>query len=81
MHCSNLGADALKNAIENYKSKMEGRKEELISSNEKCECPFCHKDFDKQMHVCKFCKTKLCANCYNFVDKNLDICPKCGSKV
>jgi nitrogen fixation NifU-like protein len=36
MHCSNLGADALHKAIENYKERQAGHKPAIT-----CHCPFC----------------------------------------
>lgn len=42
MHCSNLGADALHKAIEDYMNKQKGIKPIEIKSP--CKCPYCDKD-------------------------------------
>ena len=40
MHCSNLGADALHAAIENYEQKKA-----LTGQHRECKCPFCDEFF------------------------------------
>ena len=41
-HCSNLGADALHRAIEDYQTKQNGKDHEKHSDNpEVCSCPVC----------------------------------------
>jgi nitrogen fixation protein NifU and related proteins len=41
-HCSNLGADALHRAIEDYVAKQEGKKyQKPKDSSEVCDCPIC----------------------------------------
>jgi len=65
LHCSNLGADALHKAIEDYLAKQKqnksAEKKEALQDNTKhaeCKCPYCEKEVDKDMPYCKECATK-----------------------
>jgi nitrogen fixation NifU-like protein len=53
LHCSNLGADALQKAIQDYKSKQAG----FIFKTEpkKCYCPVCDIDQPMQADYCTGC--------------------------
>jgi nitrogen fixation NifU-like protein len=65
LHCSNLGADALHKAIQDYRDRKEGkvrkRKDnqvELISSHEgagECYCPYCDLDLPVAAPYCTNC--------------------------
>jgi nitrogen fixation protein NifU and related proteins len=72
LHCSNLGADALKAAIRDYlrqngRPSREGtpsdadtaaRKKEKIS----CRCPYCHIEVPSDSPICKGCGSKLASD-------------------
>jgi nitrogen fixation NifU-like protein len=76
MHCSNLGADALKKAIEDYLSKKKTR-------NESCKCPYCNGELPcAEITQCSKCNKEIvrCKNCNELVEKK-DLCPRCGSKL
>ncbi|MGA1871555.1 MAG: Fe-S cluster assembly scaffold protein NifU [bacterium] len=62
LHCSNLGADALHKAIENYLGKNEKKKEhaegegETFAGENMCRCPYCDAEIDcEEEHISK-CK-------------------------
>jgi len=63
LHCSNLGADALHKAIQDYRDRKEGkvrkRKDdtvELIPSHEgTCYCPYCDLDLPGEAPFCTNC--------------------------
>lgn len=86
MHCSNLGADALHKAIEDYREKMSGKKalEEPESPKEINEelCVFCDQPIsDDKIPFCKKCSVEFrhCPQCGKLVAKSVDKCPHCGS--
>ena len=67
MHCSNLGADALHMAIQNYEDRQAGitrqapaRKEahEHVEG-EKCYCPYCDIELDDAATFCEACHREL----------------------
>jgi nitrogen fixation NifU-like protein len=60
MHCSNLGADALHKAIENYQMQKQG----IAPSQpkpKKCYCPFCDMESPMEGNLCKGCGRALSA--------------------
>jgi nitrogen fixation NifU-like protein len=72
LHCSNLGADALHQAIQNYEDKKAGivrpqskrPKEPLIHDHghregEKCYCPYCNIEVKEDAVFCKGCGAAL----------------------
>ncbi|MBI2252196.1 MAG: Fe-S cluster assembly scaffold protein NifU [Armatimonadetes bacterium] len=89
MHCSNLGADALHNAINDYLAKKSGQFQDKKTGEEKplppenCHCPYCHTPVPFENPYCKPCNLKLifCPHCHLPVSKETDICPRCGNKI
>jgi nitrogen fixation NifU-like protein len=67
LHCSNLGADALHLAIQDYERKRDGKTLPEVkredkhehSHGEKCYCPYCDADVTEEMTFCKSCGRKL----------------------
>jgi nitrogen fixation NifU-like protein len=65
LHCSNLGADALHQAIMDYYERKEGRprppkrKREKVEPLEhregRCYCPYCDVDLSEEAPVCTLC--------------------------
>lgn len=67
LHCSNLGADALKAAIKDYedrksgKPKVELKRKETHEHNhgEKCYCPYCDTEVSEGETVCRHCALQI----------------------
>lgn len=67
LHCSNLGADALHQAIKDYEDKKAGkpkgepkRKDKHEHTHgESCYCPYCDAEIDEGVTFCKACQTNL----------------------
>jgi nitrogen fixation NifU-like protein len=57
LHCSNLGADALQKAIQNYRIKKSG----LVPQADikKCYCPVCDLENPMQAEYCTGCGKEL----------------------
>ena len=63
LHCSNLGADALHQAIKDYearkagkpKEESEGEEPDKHTHDEKCYCPYCDSQISDGETVCKDC--------------------------
>lgn len=63
LHCSNLGADALHQAIKDYEARKAGKPTEEIKEDEpskhthdeKCYCPYCDSQISDGETVCKDC--------------------------
>ncbi|MEW5735169.1 MAG: Fe-S cluster assembly scaffold protein NifU [Thermodesulfobacteriota bacterium] len=63
LHCSNLGADALHAAIQDYEDRKAGKVRPEKSSDdkhahdhdEKCYCPYCDAEIPEGQTVCKSC--------------------------
>lgn len=52
-HCSNLGADALHRAIEDYRAKQKGKQyQKPHDSPEVCECPICDVNDPEEAPYC-----------------------------
>ncbi len=67
LHCSNLGADALRAAIKNYEAKKAGKREEEPKRKEihththgdKCYCPYCDAELEDGVSFCKACQSEI----------------------
>ncbi|MBN1849116.1 MAG: Fe-S cluster assembly scaffold protein NifU [Deltaproteobacteria bacterium] len=67
LHCSNLGADALKLAIQDYEDKKAGKKRPTPKRAEKhehthgdkCYCPYCDSEVEEGATFCMACQTDL----------------------
>ena len=86
LHCSNLGADALHKAIENYRGKQKAKaekKEAQVKSvdKEKCYCPYCEGPLEGLEDSCKQCEIELeeCPECGEPVKKGEEKCLHCGA--
>lgn len=63
LHCSNLGADALHMAIQDYearkaekpKGELEGDESDKHTHDEKCYCPYCDSQISEGETICKDC--------------------------
>ncbi|MDO8956247.1 MAG: Fe-S cluster assembly scaffold protein NifU [Deltaproteobacteria bacterium] len=53
LHCSNLGADALQKAIQDYQNKKSGRVSKPESK--KCYCPVCDIENPMESEICTGC--------------------------
>jgi nitrogen fixation protein NifU and related proteins len=68
LHCSNLGADALHQAIRDYEDRKAGKEPKEIKRKEKhehahegeaCYCPYCDAEVSEEDTHCKSCHLKL----------------------
>jgi len=89
MHCSNLGADALHKAIEDYRAKRAAgvRKGEAQVAHpaQKTDqgCPYCDGPIEGIEEYCKKCQVELeeCAHCGELTNKNAEECTHCGARI
>ncbi len=81
LHCSNLGADALHKAIEDYKQKTE--KKEVAPSQERCYCPYCEGPLEGLEDYCEKCQIEFekCPECGKPIRKDEGKCLHCGTEV
>jgi nitrogen fixation NifU-like protein len=81
LHCSNLGADALHAAIEDYRKKHPAEETEVTLEAEKCSCPYCDGPVEGLEAICSACKVDLeeCPHCGNLTKKGEEKCAKCGA--
>ncbi len=86
LHCSNLGADALHKAIENYKEKQKAKAEEKEApaksvDKDKCYCPYCEGPLEGMEDYCTQCELELeeCPECGQPAKKEEEKCPHCGA--
>lgn len=85
LHCSNLGADALHKAIENYQERQKAASKEAPAksvSDEKCYCPYCEGPLEGLEDYCTTCQVELesCQECGKPSKKGEEDCPHCGAK-
>ena len=90
MHCSNLGADALHKAIEDYRAKQapaarEGEAARVAHPAHKTDqgCPYCEGPIDGTKEFCGKCQVELeeCAHCGELTNKNAEECTHCGARI
>jgi nitrogen fixation NifU-like protein len=93
MHCSNLGADALHKAIEDYESKSRPGAGEAAPAagadhaehDEECSCPYCDGPVIglEDACACRHCEIELveCPACGNYTNKADATCVSCGAKL
>ncbi len=76
LHCSNLGADALHKAIEDYLRKT-GKNPP--SEKRKCLCPYCQAVIPVFEKFCKKCQVDLveCQYCGALMRRDSQMCPAC----
>jgi nitrogen fixation NifU-like protein len=81
LHCSNLGADALHAAIEDYRKKQAAEKAEALPEAGKCYCPYCDGPVDGLEAACTACDIELeeCPHCGGLTKKGEETCAKCGA--
>jgi nitrogen fixation NifU-like protein len=86
MHCSNLGADALHEAIKNYRDKQAGRTPPErpaaeLHEHEGVACPYCENALEeKEKTFCRACRIELveCPACGGITKKGEATCLHCG---
>jgi nitrogen fixation NifU-like protein len=91
MHCSNLGADALHKAIEDYYQRKgqpvkpapepvgaEAKAQEPVAG---CACPYCDSPVDPKGRICAPCGRvfNVCPECGRPVRPEAGECPSCGA--
>ena len=89
MHCSNLGADALHEAIKDYRDKKAGRaKKEApgadLHEGEGCACPYCDTALEEENKtVCRACQIEFeeCPSCGGITKKGDAACVHCGKPI
>jgi nitrogen fixation NifU-like protein len=88
LHCSNLGADALHQAIKDYKHKQEtgekgaGAAAADLHEHEGSACPYCDGPLDEGMtEYCRACQIELveCPSCGGITKKDAGTCIHCGA--
>jgi nitrogen fixation NifU-like protein len=83
LHCSNLGADALHAAIEDYRAKKEGRAAQPGVHTEGCSCPYCDGTLEEEAGVCRSCHIELgeCPRCGQVTNVHGEKCIHCGAEM
>lgn len=86
MHCSNLGADALHEAIKNFQDKREGRAPSErgpvdLHEHEGGACPYCDSSLEAEDKTfCRACHIEFeeCPSCGGITKKGDAACIHCG---
>jgi nitrogen fixation NifU-like protein len=86
MHCSNLGADALHEAIKNFQDKRDGRAPSKAvpadaHEHEGGACPYCDSSLEKEDKAfCRACRVEFeeCPSCGGISRKGDEKCLHCG---
>jgi len=86
MHCSNLGADALHEAIKNFRDKQAGRAPApagaaVAHEHEGFACPYCETALEeKDKTFCRACRVEFeeCPACGGITKKGDKVCIHCG---
>jgi len=88
LHCSNLGADALHAAIEDYRKKHQEaaapeRPKKAERHAEDCHCPYCDGPLEGMESICSSCHLELeeCARCGGLTKKGGEKCAHCGAEM
>jgi nitrogen fixation NifU-like protein len=88
MHCSNLGADALHKAIEDYRHSIKtgepaSAPKPRDAESHDSKCPFCDASVEESSESCKVCKAEFteCPGCGKIADKSKGKCPHCGASL
>jgi nitrogen fixation NifU-like protein len=87
MHCSNLGADALHAAIDNYRSKEKAspaKEKSAAEASEERTCPFCDAELGHEpAPICRSCQIEFenCPECGKLASNNDVYCPHCGAEI
>jgi len=93
MHCSNLGADALHKAIEDFERKSRPGAEagapapaaDAHDHDEECCCPYCDGPIEGLEDVCscQHCEIELveCPSCGSYTNKAEAACVSCGKPI
>ena len=86
LHCSNLGADALHKAIEDYQERQKAKENpakvpEKSKDKESCYCPYCEGPIEGLENSCQRCHVEFeeCPECQKPMNKKADECPHCGA--
>jgi nitrogen fixation protein NifU and related proteins len=85
LHCSNLGADALHAAIEDYQKKESAAKGEPVEptvAKTACYCPYCEGQVGAE-EFCEHCQIEFedCPHCGGLAKKGSEKCPSCGAEL
>jgi nitrogen fixation NifU-like protein len=85
LHCSNLGADALHAAIDDYRKKGAAPRGEAVEgtvAESGCTCPYCEGQMGAE-EFCDHCQIEFedCPHCGNLAKKGAEKCPSCGAEL
>jgi len=94
MHCSNLGADALHEAIKDFRHKSAPGARDVDAAapahdhdghEEACSCPYCEGPLEgmKEVCSCHHCDIDFveCPECRKYTNKADAACSSCGAKI
>jgi nitrogen fixation NifU-like protein len=85
LHCSNLGADALHKAIEDYHTRQGVRPGRAAGpeATESCSCPYCDGPLEGVEGMCQTCNVELeeCPECHKATNAQEETCAHCGAKI